>query len=125
MDILLYNERKKLALNEINLKPVKLLGEWKIPIGWGLKLLKINILLNLMLLMTDPQYALVSNTPYVRPAHPGIFTLPNGATPMYNLIHYSAHMTKIYVSSTKSAKSSKLSFNKSLPLLKNNTLLPC
>ena len=49
MDILLYNERKKLALNEINLKPVKLLGEWKIPIGWGLKLLKINILLNLMI----------------------------------------------------------------------------
>jgi len=27
---------------------VKLLGEWKIPIGWGLKLLKINIPLNLM-----------------------------------------------------------------------------
>ena len=48
MDILLYNERKKLALNENNLKPVKLLGEWKIPIGWGLKLLKINIPLNLM-----------------------------------------------------------------------------
>jgi len=44
MDILLYNERKKLALNENNLKPVKLLGEWKIPIGWGLKLLKIILL---------------------------------------------------------------------------------
>ena len=49
MDILLYNECKQMAWGEKNLKLVKLLGEWKIPIGWGLKVLKLNILLNLML----------------------------------------------------------------------------
>ena len=35
---------------------------------------------HLGLLMTDPQYALVSNTAYVRPVHPGVLVLPNGAT---------------------------------------------
>ena len=36
---------------------MKLLGEWKIPIGWGLKLLKINIPLNLMWCKESGSYA--------------------------------------------------------------------
>ena len=35
---------------------------------------------HLGLLMTDPQYTLIVNTPYVRPVHPGIFVLAGGET---------------------------------------------